>query len=248
MPRFFVSKDNITDDNIYIKGEDAYHIARALRMAEGDSVTVCDGEGGAYSCILSRIRDDECVAKIISQSTGGGESPARITLYMGYPKGDKLEQVIQKAVELGACRIVPFESSRCIKRPKAEREEKQILRMQRIAYEAAKQCGRAIIPTVEKTLSFEKMIFEISHGVSLFCYEGGGALSLREVLDGAVPRRDGALSEINVIVGSEGGFSSEEASAARASGAYICNLGPRILRCETAPAYVLSAISYHLEL
>ena len=243
MPRFFVNKENIIDDCAHILGEDAYHIARSLRMAEGDAVTVCDTEGVEYNCTLVRIRDEECVASIVDSHAAKSESPVKVTLYMGYPKGDKLEQVIQKAVELGAIKIVPFESSRCIKRPKAEREEKQLLRLQRIAIEAAKQCGRGIIPTVEKTVSFEKMISQISTTTALFCYEGEGAVSLREVLSTLSD-----TAEIAVIIGSEGGFSDSEAEAMRNVGAKICNLGPRILRCETAPTYVLSAISYQFEI
>ena len=137
MPRFFVNKSSIDENKIIIDGVDAHHIARSLRMAEGDEVTVCDGEGEEYLCTLSRIRDEECECKIIEKLESGAESPVRITLCMAYPKGDKLETVIQKAVELGCDRIIPFESSRCIKRPKAEKAEKQTARLQRIAEEAA---------------------------------------------------------------------------------------------------------------
>ena len=251
MPRFFVNKDSIIDNYIYITGEDAYHVARALRMAEGDAVTVCDTDGIEYSCILTRIRDEECIAKIESEKKSLSEMPVRVSVYMGYPKGDKLEQVIQKSCELGAYRIIPFESSRCIKRPKAEREDKQLIRMQRIAYEAAKQSGRACVPTVSKTLSFEKMLCEIEGGIALFCYEGENALSLKSVIREAMAtarEKADAITEISVIIGSEGGFSEDEAERARRAGAYICNLGKRILRCETAPLYVLSALSYELEL
>ena len=243
MPRFFVKKEDIYENTAVIRGEDAYHIARSLRMAEGDEIVVCDDAAVEYSCTLTKIRDEECVASVLSVRNGGGESPVKITLCMGYPKGDKLEQVIQKAVELGAYKIIPFESSRCIKRPKADREEKQIARMQRIALEAAKQCGRSIIPSVERTVSFEKMVDSFKGRVVLFCYEGEGARSLREVVSSL-----SAADEIFVVIGSEGGFSKDEAALARDAGAHICNLGPRILRCETAPAYVLSALSYHFEL
>jgi 16S rRNA (uracil1498-N3)-methyltransferase len=244
MPRFFVEPEAICEGHATVAGGDAYHIARSLRMAVGDEITLADGSGKEYLCRLTKIRDEECTAEVISEQISHSESPAEITLYMAYPKSDKLELIIQKSVELGAARIVPFESSRCIKRPKAEKIEKQTARLQRIAEEAAKQCGRARLPIVREPISFKKMLEEAATAeLSLFCYEGGGTRSLKEVLSS-----DTAPSSISVIIGSEGGFSPEEAEAAVAAKLTPVNLGPRILRCETAPMYALSAISYQLEL
>ena len=244
MPRFFVEPEAICEGHATVTGGDAYHIARSLRMAVGDEITLADGSGKEYICRLTKIRDEECCAEILTEQASTCESPAEITLYMAYPKSDKLELIIQKAVELGAARIVPFESSRCIKRPKAEKIEKQTARLARIAEEAAKQCGRARLPIVEEPISFKKMLDEAkSAELSLFCYEGKGTKSLRNVLS-----TDSVPSAISVIVGSEGGFSPDEAEAAREAGLTPVNLGPRILRCETAPMYALSAISYQLEL
>ena len=244
MPRFFVNKDRISEDKIYIDGSDAHHIARSLRMAEGDEAVVCDGAGNEYRCSLSRIRDEECECEILEKINTGSEPNMTITLFMAYPKGDKLETVIQKAVELGACRIVPFESSRCIKRPKAEKAEKQTARLSRIAEEAAKQCGRAIIPTVSAPMSYKEMLAEAgSSEIPLFCYEAEDGVSIKEAL-----AKCDAPKSIAVIVGSEGGFSVDEAEAAKAAGCISISLGKRILRCETAPAYALSAISYRYEL
>ena len=244
MPRFFVEPEAICEGHATVSGGDAYHIARSLRMAVGDEITLADGSGKEYLCRLTKIRDEECCAEILSEQIAGCESPAEITLYMAYPKSDKLELIIQKSVELGAARIVPFESSRCIKRPKAEKIEKQTARLARIAEEAAKQCGRAKLPTVAEPIGFKKMLEEAAAAeLSLFCYEGRDTRSLKEVLStGTTP------STISVIVGSEGGFSPEEAETAREAGLTPVNLGPRILRCETAPMYALSAISYQLEL
>jgi len=244
MPRFFAPSECIEDDIIRIKGEDAYHIARSLRMAEGDEITVCDMHGCEHTCRLVRIRDEECECKILSTREGDTEPPVEITLYMAYPKGDKLEVVTQKAVELGACRIVPFESSRCIKRPKAEKQEKHTARLQRIAEEAAKQCGRSRLPTVTPPVSFNEML-ELARGagLSLFCYEGDGTRSVKEILSECAE-----VSTIAVVVGSEGGFSLDEARAAREAGLLMTGLGKRILRCETAPSFALSAISYRFEL
>ena len=244
MARFFVSKDKISEGKIYIDGADAHHIARSLRMAEGDEAYVCDGEGGEDRTTLIRIRDEECVAEICEQIDSGAEPPVHITLCMAYPKGDKLETVIQKAVELGACRIIPFESSRCIKRPKADKAEKQTARLYRIAEEAAKQCGRARIPEVTQPMSYKQMLSEVGGcSLSLFCYENEDGRSIKDALTAA-----DKLNSIAVIVGCEGGFSPDEVEAAEAAGCTGVSLGNRILRCETAPSYALSAISYQLEL
>ena len=244
MPRFFVPSENFSESSVSITGEDAFHIARALRMAVGDEVTVCDMHGCEYLTRLTRIRDDGCECEILSKQEGKTESPVFISLYMAYPKGDKLETVTQKAVELGASEVIPFESSRCIKKPKPEKAEKELTRLNRIAEEAAKQCGRGRLVKVLPSLSFSEMIESAKKSDAvLFCYEGDGTRSLKEVLDSL----DGVKS-LSVIVGSEGGFSLSEAEMIVKSGAYAVNLGPRILRCETAPSYVLASLSYKFEL
>lgn len=244
MPRFFVDPAAICDGEITVSGDDARHIARSLRMAVGDEVTVCDGGGTEYLCRLSKIRDEECTADIISSEKSRAEAAHRITLYMAYPKGDKLETVVQKSVELGAHRIVPFESERCIKRPTPEKAEKQTARLQRIADEAAKQCGRGILPTVGTPVSFSAMLSMIkNHTLTLFCYEKESATTIRFAIENATDTAD-----IAVIIGAEGGFSEREAAAIVGEGAKCVTLGPRILRCETAPDYALSVISCFLEL
>lgn len=244
MPRFFVAPDAIGDTEINIVGADAHHIARALRMAVGDAIDVCDGSGMEFSCRLSRIRDDECVAEIIESKPSSRELPLNVTLYMAMPKGDKLEVVVQKAVELGASSIVAFESERCIKRPAPDKAAKLVDRLSRIAYEAAKQCGRAKIPEVRGIISFRELLAELpDYELSLFCYEAEDTVSVRSVLESA-----SEVKKMSAIVGSEGGFSPKEAESIVASGARSVGLGPRILRCETAPEYVLSAISYNFEL
>lgn len=245
MPRFFADKNliNEVENEIVITGGDAFHIARSLRMAVGDEITLCDGEGGVYLCRLADIKDERCLCDIVKKCEAKSELPVPVSLFMGYPKGDKLETVIQKAVELGAHEIIPFESSRCIKRPKADRAEKQLLRFNKIAEEAAKQCGRAILPKVHPTLSYSEMLECAGKAaLALFCYEDEDTTSLKEALGGNVP------DSVAVVVGSEGGFSPEEAEKAKAAGLISVSLGPRILRCETAPDYVLAAISYRFEL
>lgn len=243
MPKFFVDKKSISDGRITIAEPDSRHIARSLRMAVGDEITLSDGEGRDYKCRLARIRDEECVAEIVEEGVSHAESPIKITLFMAMPKGDKLETVVQKAVELGVCSVVPFESERCIKRPAGDKLEKLAARLSRIAAEAAKQCGRSVIPSVPPMVRLADVLARLSDfDLSLFCYEGERERSLKDALVGRSPRT------IAVIVGPEGGFSPKEAEQIVASGALSISLGGRILRCETAPDYVLSALSYHFEL
>lgn len=245
MVRFFVNTNDISDNIITIKGKDAYHIARSLRMAVGDEISVCDDGGAVYLARLTKIRDEECSAEITSKVETSTESPVEITLYMAYPKGDKLETIVQKSVELGASVIVPFESSRCIKRPAEDKLAKISERLNRIAEEAAKQCKRSKLPTVERMIKLRELLERIKdYDLTLFCYEGEGTESLRSVLE-SYQKREGKIA---VIIGSEGGFSEEEAKSITEAGARCVGLGPRILRCETAPDYCLSAISYHFEL
>ncbi len=244
MPRFFVDPTAIADGQVTISGDDARHIARSLRMAVGDEITVADGSGFEYHSRLLKIRDEECNAEIISKTESRAEPKCRVTLFMAYPKGDKLETVVQKSVELGASRIIPFESERCIKKPAPEKAEKQTARLQRIADEAAKQCGRAILPTVGMPTGFSAMLSQISeHSLVLFCYEKENSTTIRQAIENAK-----GIESIAVIVGAEGGFSEKEANAIVEAGAKCVTLGPRILRCETAPYYALSVISCFLEL
>lgn len=245
MPRFFIDRSQIEDSSLFIIGDDARHIARSLRMAVGDEITVSDGEGAEYTATLTKIRDDRCDAGITKSEDSKREPKSKITLFMAYPKSDKLETVIQKAVELGAAKIVPFESSRCIKKPKSDKAEERTARLNRIAEEAAKQCGRAILPAVSLPITFSGMINEAADSeLAIFCYEGTGTTSLKTLLDSFVA----PPKTISVIVGCEGGFSPEEAKSAKEAGFKMANLGPRILRCETAPDYCLSALSYKFEL
>ncbi len=244
MPHFFVDKSSIASDTLFIDGDDARHISRSLRMAVGDGLSVSDGEGRVYSCELTKIRDERCEARILGSTLSEAESPVSITLYMAYPKSDKLEAIIQKSCELGAMKIVPFESSRCIKRPSEDKAEKRLLRFNRIAKEACGQCGRGSLATVGGTLSFCEVISECKeYDLALFCYEGDGTIPLPQLLSAAR-----SAKSIAVVVGSEGGFSPEEAAEAKSAGLSMTGLGKRILRCETAPSFVLSAISYAFEL
>ena len=246
MPNFFVDSKNITDTEARICGDDARHIARSLRMAEGDAITVCDGEGTQYGAILTRIRDDECIAEIKDSRRGFGESPVRVTLFMAYPKSDKLELIVQKTTELGVFEIVPFESSRCIKRPKIDKLDKTTARLERIAEEAAKQCGRSRIPKISQPISLGEVVGRLGEfDLSLFCYERA---SKSDTVKSALSAIGKSVEKIAVIVGCEGGFSTDEAEKIILGGAASVSLGERILRCETAPDFILSVLSYHFEI
>ena len=246
MPRFFVTSSQINGDTVTITGDDARHLSFALRSAPGEKITVCDMSRTEYMCELTEFLPDIVRAKILSVKSADTEPPVRITLYQALPKGDKLDTVIQKAVECGVARIVPFESERCVVRMKPEAEARKTERRNKIAHEAAKQCGRGILPEVLATVSFEEMMAMAGQATAvLFCFEGDGTLPIGQILH-ALPDCNGA--ELALVIGSEGGFSQKEAKQAADAGFYMTGLGARILRTETAPLFALACLSYHFEL
>lgn len=243
MPLFFLPKAEPEDGVLTLRAEDSHHVALSLRMACGDEITVSDGEGTLYACTLDSITPEEVRARVLSCAKSETEPPYRLTLYQAVPKSDKLELIIQKAVELGVTEIVPFVSAFCVKRPHEDKWQKQSARLSRIAEEAAKQCKRGCIPTVAPLLDYEEMLAHAQKAeLSLFCYEGEGTRPLPLCLPDQTPR------SIAVIIGSEGGFSEKEAAKARTEGLTLCGLGKRILRCETAPLFALSALSFKYEI
>ena len=245
MPRFFLTDGTLSPDAaaVTLAGEDARHIALSLRMAVGEEITLADGCGYEYRARLSAITPTAVSADILAAARSSAEPPFPIHLYMGYPKGDKLELVIEKAVELGVASITPFISSRCIRRPAGDKTERLSERYNKIARSAAGQCGRALLPTVHAPLSFDAMLKKAGEcALSLFCYEGEGVGQIGRVL----PEHP-APASVAVIVGAEGGFSPEEAAAARAAGCVPTGLGRRILRCETAPLVALSCLDFFYE-
>jgi 16S rRNA (uracil1498-N3)-methyltransferase len=246
LPRFFVTSSQIEGDTVTILGEDAHHLSRALRAAVGDTVTVCDMARTEYECRLTEFLPDRVLAQILTSHPAETEPPVCITLYQALPKGDKLDTVIQKAVECGVCRIVPFESERCVVRAKADSEPRKTERRNRIAAEAAKQCGRGALPEVAPTVSFEKMLEGAAQADHvLFCYEGDGTQPIGQLLSYLAPKQG---STIALVIGSEGGFSVAEAASAREHGFFMTGLGKRILRTETAPLFALACIACHCEL
>ena len=248
MPRFFIDHTQIDDTKVVLRGDDAHHVARSLRMAVGDEITVCDREGKEYLCRICGFEEDRAVfAEILSGVESTNEPPCRIRLFQALPKGDKLDTVIQKAVECGASEIYPFESERCVVRVKPEAEARKTERRQKIAAEAAKQCGRSLLPLVSPTLSFAEMIKRASESdLCLFCYEGEGTEALGRVLRQALMEKSNP--SISVIIGSEGGVAPSEVSRAREAGMRPVGLGNRILRTETASGFVLACLCLLTEL
>lgn len=249
MPRFFTSASNISDGTIIIRGDDAQHISRSLRMKQGEHIIVCDMQKIEYDCMLESFVPDIVTARIISSRQSETEPPFHIKLYQALPKSDKFDQIIQKAVETGASEIIPFESERCIVKIDSDtgREVKKLERRRRIALEAAKQCGRGIVPEIRMPLNFDAMLDDAAgSGLKLFFYEGDGTVSLRELLCdnyGSFER-----SDISIVIGAEGGFSLSEVEKAKMHGFELCGLGKRILRCETASGFALACIAFCLEL
>ncbi len=245
MPKFFVRKEQISDEMIMLCGDDAFHISRSLRMAKGEKITVSDMQGTEYECELTDFLPDAVHARILSCHSADNEPPKKIHLYQALPKGDKLDTVIQKAVECGVFDIHPFESERCVVKAKGDAEARKTERRNRIALEAAKQCGRSCIPKVYETVDFRTAVqMACEADVCVFCYEGESEQSLKEVL-----AKNGREAEsISLIIGSEGGFSLSEAAFAKEAGALSVSLGKRILRTETAAAFVIGCMVYEYEL
>ena len=232
MPHRYFTKE-ITENIAFLRGADAHHLAHVMRARTGEQITLCDGRGTDYVCAVRAITADTVELEILSSAPSVSEANVLVTLYIGYPKQDKLETVIQKAVELGAVRVAPFFSRYCVAAPKKEEQKNE--RYRRIAQEAAKQSGRGITPKISMPVTFREMLTDAAQNndAALFCWEAGGE---------PLHSRLGDAKRIGIITGSEGGFSPEEAHVARAAGCAAISLGPRILRCETAPIAALAAV------
>ncbi len=234
MPRFFVN--NINENNVIIEGNDALHIRKSLRMNVGDVLTVCCN-GIDYSCEISEINTEKILLKVLFFNKSESEPNINLTLYQAIPKSDKLELIIQKAVELGATQIVPVLTRRCISRPSEKDFQKKLLRYNKIAESASKQAGRAIIPQVLPMINYSNAIEAMKKDdVSIVFYESGG-LRLNEM-------NFSDKKNISIMIGSEGGFDDLEISEAQKNGIETVWLGNRILRCETAPITAISLLMH----
>lgn len=244
MHRFFVDPSQVEGNVIRIGGGDVNHIKNVLRLRRGDEITLVCGDGLEYRCALEAADAREILARIVDVTSGAGELPCRITLFQGLPKSDKMEFVIQKAVELGASEIVPVATERSVVRLDEKKAEKKAARWQQIAESAAKQSGRMRVPAVHPVVSFpEALRFAESCDVRLIPYELAEGMNSSRALIGSI--RPG--QSVAVFIGPEGGFSREEIRAAMEAGVHPMTLGRRILRTETAGLAALSILMFHLE-
>ena len=246
MPRFYVDPSNIFGDRMVLGGGEYNHLKNVLRKQVGDTLLICDGEGHEFDCRIAAFENGQVIFDILETRDGNTELGISVTLYQGLPKKDKLEWIIEKAVELGANRVVPVSCARSIaKWDDPAREEKKVKRFQAIAEAASKQCGRGVIPEVGGVVSFAEAMKEAKAGsdVILFPYENAEGMKATEEVIGSIKKGD----KVSVFIGPEGGFAPEEVTLAEQSGAKIISLGRRILRTETAAMAVLSHLMIQAE-
>lgn len=237
MVRFFVTPDTLEQTYIVLDSNNAGH-AKVLRLKAADEVVLCDGCGREAICkLISNGPEYQLERGPICDSAA--EPAVRASVYIALPKADKLEHVIQKATELGAYEIVTFPSARCVSRPDDKSLRKKLDRWQKIAASAAEQSGRGRIPEVVVLASYGEALKRASEAdLSIIFYENERGNTLQNTL------RSTSFSAISLLTGPEGGLEAFEIDEAVAAGFYVCTLGSRILRCETAPLCALSALMY----
>ncbi len=238
MPRFFISPSDINGDIVSIEGKNAEHM-NVLRMKIGEGFIASCSDGIDIYCKLTDLQKKSAFGEIMDKLPCLSEASIDATIFAGMPKGDKADNIVQKCTETGARRIVFYQSERSVSRPDEKSAEKKRIRWQRIAEEAAMQSGRGIIPEVIVLGSFLDMLHEAEKSdLSLLMYETGERVSLRDAIEGK------RFESVSIITGPEGGFDESEVEKAKEKGFSICAMGPRILRCETAPVCALTAIMY----
>lgn len=235
MPRFFV--DEIKSENFEIFGEDAKHIAKSLRMKKGEKLTICDKNQIEYLCEITGFEAEKVLLKILSKSSCETEPPLNITLFQALPKGDKMDFIIQKSVEIGVTKIIPILTSRCISRPDDKSIQKKLLRWNKISKEAAEQSGRGIIPKVQKLINLNELLLSLRDFDQSFVFYENGGDSLHKTLSHQ-------SKKIAIIIGPEGGFEKTEIDELKKHGAIVSTLGKRILRAETASLVALSNLIF----
>lgn len=237
MTRFFIEQD-ITGDTITLTGENARH-AKVLRLKAGEQVCVSNGQGREWVCSVEDCQDNAVLLRVLEACASGSEPRVSVSVYMAFPKADKLEHVIQKATELGAAEIVAFPSARCVSRQDEKSLKKKLERWQKIAASAAEQSGRGRIPQVTTAASFSEALERAAQADrALLFYEHEQAVTLSMALN------KGPYTSVSLMTGPEGGLETAEVEKARQAGLTVCTLGKRILRCETAPLCALSAVMY----
>ena len=245
MPRFFVDKSSVVGDEIYITGGDVNHIKNVLRMNAGEEISVSDGEGKDYFGVIQSVDKDRVTVHIENSWDSFVELPAKIYLFQGLPKADKMELIIQKAVELGVYCIVPVVMKRTIVKLDAKKEAKKLTRWQGISESAAKQSGRGVIPEVTAPMDFKEALdMAGTLDAVLLPYEKAkGMDEARQLI-----RSMSGKKSIGIFIGPEGGFDETEILAAGQAGAHMMTLGRRILRTETAGLAALSILMFELDL
>jgi 16S rRNA (uracil1498-N3)-methyltransferase len=242
MSRFYVSPESIKGGKIYVEKEESHHIIDVMRLREGDSVTAFDGTGKEYSGKVSSINNKRVAIDILGVKTVQRMRPISISLAQAVPKRDSMDLIVQKATELGADEIIPFESSRTVVKAKGERRQHKIGRWQKIAIEASKQCGRAELPEIRDIEYFADILGRIDR------YD----LTIMPCLSEKAARLKSALMNTNtpkkllVIIGPEGGFSEKEIDGAAQKGVCLITLGNLVLRSDTAAITTLSILNYAL--
>lgn len=238
MARFFVSPEEFREDFMVLTGENAAH-AKVLRLKSGEKITVCNGQGSELLCTISDVSNGQISLVVEKRSASETEARINASIYMAFSKGDKFEHVIQKATELGAFEIIAFPSARCVSKPDEKSLKKKLERWQKIAESAAEQSGRGRVPAVLVLNSYFEAIQRAAQSdVSILFYENERNFTLREAL------RKKEYQSISLLTGPEGGLEEKEVRMAIEAGVYVCTLGKRILRCETAPLCALSAVMY----
>lgn len=238
MVRFFISAEEMNSDEILLTGENAAH-AKVLRLKTGEQVLICDGSGNECLCTVKDFVPSELTAVVNERRESVSEAAVKVSVYMAFPKADKLEHVIQKATELGAFEIVTFPSARCVSKPDEKSLKKKLERWQKIAASAAEQSGRGRIPEVKVLPSFKEALRRAAEAdMPIMFYENEHATTLRMALESK------PFHTVSLLSGPEGGLEDKEVEMAKEAGLRICTLGRRILRCETAPLCGLSAVMY----
>lgn len=238
MTKFFVEPIQLDSESPVLVGENAKH-AKVLRLKAGEEVLLCDGEGRECLCTVTVVSDNQIDLMVNQRRNSETEARVRVSVYMAFPKADKLEHVIQKATELGAYEIVAFPSSRCISKPDDKSLGKKLERWQKIAASAAEQSGRGRIPQVLTLPSYKAALERAAQADKpLMFYENERATTLRMALE------TGPYETVSLLTGPEGGLTEAEVAQALDAGLSVCTLGKRILRCETAPLCALSAVMY----
>ena len=238
MTRFFVEPAELKPDFLVLTGENAQH-AKVLRLKNGEQVLVCDGQGNECVCTVSDVSPGQIGLVVNKRQESETEARVRVSVYMAFPKADKLEHVIQKATELGAFEVVAFPSARCVSKPDEKSLKKKLERWQKIAASAAEQSGRGRIPEVLVLPSYKAALERAAKAdKALLFYENEQATTLRMALE------NGGYETVSLLTGPEGGLEEKEVAQASETGLQVCTLGKRILRCETAPLCALSAVMY----